>query len=67
MFMPSAFGAIILKLKHFLTSSTVAALWLPYLISFIISGVVTYLALNLLFSILNKKKIELFFLLLFCE
>ena len=50
MFMPVSFGAIILKLKHFLTSSTVAALWLPYLISFIV-GVVTYLALNLLFSI----------------
>ena len=65
MFMPVSFGAIILKLKHFLTSSTVAALWLPYLISFIVSGVVTYLALNLLFSILNK--IELFFLLLFCS
>ena len=55
MFMPVSFGAIILKLKHFLTSSTVAALWLPYLISFIVSGIVTYLALNLLFSILNKE------------
>ena len=53
-------GAIILKLKHFLTSSTVAALWLPYLISFIVSGVVTYLALNLLFSILNKRKLNYF-------
>ena len=60
MFMPVSFGAIILKLKHFLTSSTVAALWLPYLISFIISGVVTYLALNLLFSILNKRKLNYF-------
>lgn len=60
MFMPVSFGAIILKLKHFLTSSTVAALWLPYLISFIVSGVVTYLALHLLFSILNKKKLNYF-------
>ena len=60
MFMPVSFGAIILKLKHFLTSSTVAALWLPYLISFIVSGVVTYLALNLLFSILNKRKLNYF-------
>ena len=57
---PVSFGAIILKLKHFLTSSTVAALWLPYLISFIVSGVVTYLALNLLFSILNKRKLNYF-------
>ena len=60
MFMPVSFGAIILKLKHFLTSSTVAALWLPYLISFIVSGIVTYLALNLLFSILNKRKLNYF-------
>ena len=60
MFMPVSFGAIILKLKDFLTSSTVAALWLPYLISFIVSAIVTYLALNLLFSILNKKKLNYF-------
>ena len=60
MFMPVSFGAIILKLKHFLTSSTVATLWLPYLISFIVSGIVTYLALNLLFSILNKRKLNYF-------
>lgn len=60
MFMPVSVGAIILKLKHFLTSSTVASLWLPYLISFIVSGIVTYLALNLLFSILNKRKLNYF-------
>lgn len=60
MFMPVSIGAIILKLKDFLTSSTVAALWLPYLISFIVSGIVTYLALNLLFRILNKRKLNYF-------
>lgn len=60
MFMPVSLGAIILKLKDFLTSTTVAELWLPYLISFIISGVVTYLALHLLFKILNKQKLNYF-------
>ena len=60
MFMPVSVGAIILKLKDFLSSSTVAQLWLPYLVSFIVSGIVTYLALNLLFSILNKRKLNYF-------
>lgn len=60
MFMPVSVGAIILKLKDFLSSTTVAQLWLPYLISFIVSGIVTYLALNLLFSILNKRKLNYF-------
>ena len=60
MFMPVSFGAIILKLKDFLTSSTVATLWLPYLIAFVVSGVVTYLSLNLLFKILNKHKLNIF-------
>ena len=60
MFMPVSVGAIILKLKDFLSSSTVAQLWLPYLVSFTVSGIVTYLALNLLFSILNKRKLNYF-------
>lgn len=60
MFMPVSFGAIILKLKDFLTSSTVAAMWLPYLIAFFVSMVVTYLALNLLFKILAKQKLNYF-------
>ena len=60
MFMPVSVGAIILKLKHFLTSPTVAILWLPYLISFIVSGIVTYLALHLLFRLLNQRKLNYF-------
>lgn len=60
MFMPVSFGAIILKLKDFLTSSTLGALWLPYLVAFIISGIVTYLALHLLFKLLDKKKLNVF-------
>ena len=36
------------------------ALWLPYLVAFIISGIVTYLALHLLFKLLDKKKLNVF-------
>ncbi len=43
MFMPVSIGAIILKFKDFITSSTLQTLWLPYLIAFIISMLVTYL------------------------
>lgn len=60
MFMPVSLGAIVLKLKDFITSSTLATLWLPYLIAFIISGIVTYFALHLLFKLLNKKKLNYF-------
>lgn len=60
MFMPVSFGAIILKLKDFLSSPTLATLWLPYLIAFIVSAVVTYLALHLLFTFLNKRKMNVF-------
>lgn len=56
MFMPVSLGAIILKLKDFIASPTLATLWLPYLIAFLVSGIVTYLSLHLLFSFLNKKK-----------
>ena len=52
--------AFSLKLKDFLTSSTLGALWLPYLVAFIISGIVTYLALHLLFKLLDKKKLNVF-------
>lgn len=60
MFMQVSLGAIILKLKDFITSPTLSTLWLPYLISFIVSGVVTYLALHLLFKLLNKRKLNYF-------
>ncbi|MDD8048852.1 MAG: undecaprenyl-diphosphate phosphatase [Thomasclavelia sp.] len=60
MFMPVSFGAIILKLKDFFTSSVLGTLWLPYLIAFFVSAIVTYLALNLLFKILNKHKLNIF-------
>lgn len=60
MFMPVSFGAIILKLKDFVASPTLSTLWLPYLISFIISMVVTYFALHLLFAFLNKRKMNIF-------
>lgn len=60
MFMPVSFGAIILKLKDFVSSPTLSTLWLPYLISFLVSGIVTYLSLNLLFAFLNKRKMNYF-------
>lgn len=60
MFMPVSLGAIVLKLKDFISSPTLATLWLPYFISFIVSGVVTYLALHLLFAFLNKRKMNIF-------
>lgn len=60
MFMPVSLGAIILKLKDFITSDTLGSLWLPYLVAFIISGIVTYFALHLLFKLLNKKKLNYF-------
>ncbi len=60
MFMPVSFGAIILKLKDFVASPTLAILWLPYFIAFIVSGVVTYFALHLLFAFLNKRKMNVF-------
>lgn len=60
MFMPVSLGAIVLKLKDFLASPTLASLWLPYLIAFVVSGVVTYFALHLLFSFLNKRKMNVF-------
>lgn len=60
MFMPVSVGAIVLKLKDFISSPTLGTLWLPYLIAFIISGIVTYLALHLLFKILNKQKLNYF-------
>lgn len=60
MFMPVSIGAIILKLKDFITSNTLQTLWLPYLISFFISGVITYLALHILFKLLEKRKLIVF-------
>lgn len=60
MFMPVSLGAIVLKLKDFLTANTLAQLWLPYTISFIVSAISTYLALHLLFKILDKKKMNYF-------
>lgn len=60
MFMPVSLGAIILKIKDFIVSPTLATLWLPYLIAFIVSGVVTYFSLHLLFSFLNKRKMNYF-------
>lgn len=60
MFMPVSFGAIVLKLKDFISSPTLAELWLPYLVAFIVSGVVTYFALGLLFKILNKRHMNYF-------
>ena len=60
MFMPVSLGAIILKVKDFVASPTLATLWLPYLVAFIVSGIVTYLALHLLFSFLNKRKMNIF-------
>ena len=60
MFMPVSLGAIILKLKDFVVSPTLSTLWLPYLISFIVSMVVTYFSLHLLFTFLNKRKMNIF-------
>ena len=60
MFMPVSFGAIILKLSDFIHSPLLATLWLPYLISFIVSAITTYYALKLLFKILNMNKLNYF-------
>lgn len=60
MFMPVSIGAIILKLKDFITSNTLHTLWLPYLIAFIISMIVTYLSIHLLFKLLEKRKLVVF-------
>ncbi len=60
MFMPVSFGAIILKVKDFLTANTLAQLWLPYTIAFLLSAISTYIALHLLFKILDKKKMNYF-------
>ncbi|MFV0394688.1 MAG: undecaprenyl-diphosphate phosphatase [Coprobacillaceae bacterium] len=60
MFMPVSVGAIILKSKDFISSPTLGTMWLPYLISFIVSGLVTYFALHLLFKLLNKHKLNYF-------
>jgi len=60
MFMPVSLGAIILKLKDFIASLTLATLWLPYLIAFFVSTIVTYLSLHLLFAFLNKRKMNYF-------
>lgn len=60
MFMPVSVGAIVLKLPDFLSSDTLSTLWLPYLIAFFVSAIVTYLALHLLFKILDRKKLNYF-------
>ena len=60
MFMPVSIGAIILKFKDFIISNTLQTLWLPYLIAFIISMIVTYLSIHLLFRLLEKRKIVIF-------
>ncbi len=60
MFMPVSLGAIILKFGDLLDSPTIGELWLPYLFAFFTSGIVTYLALQLLFKILQKRKLNIF-------
>lgn len=60
MFMPVSIGAIILKFKDIVSSNTLPTLWFPYLIAFIISGTITYLALHLLFKLLEKRKLVIF-------
>ncbi len=60
MFMPVSIGAIILKLGDFFSSTTLSTLWLPYLIAFIVSGVVTYFSLKLLFKFLSNRKLHIF-------
>ncbi len=60
MFIPVSIGAIILKLKDFITSNTLHTLWFPYLIAFIISMIVTYLSIHLFFKLLEKRKLVIF-------
>lgn len=57
MFIPISMGAIILKFKEIIILDS---LLIPYLIAFIISGFTTYLAINLLFKLLKKRKIIVF-------
>lgn len=60
MFIPVSLGAIILKLDNFFNSSISSSLWLPYLIAFIVSIIVTYCSLKLLFKLLEHKKLIIF-------
>lgn len=66
MFMPVSLGAIVLKIKDFITANTLAQLWLPYLFAFVISGITTYIALHVLFRILDKKKMNYFAIYCIC-
>lgn len=59
MFMPVSIGAIVLQLTH-LDFTTSSSLWLPYIIAFIISGIVTYGSLKLLFKLLEKRGLKVF-------
>ena len=60
MYMPVSLGAIVLKLDDFLASPSLGSLWLPYLVAFVISAVVTYMALHILFAFLKKRKMNIF-------
>ena len=60
LFIPVSVGAIILKLPDFFVSDNLSKLWLPYLIAFFISMIVTFVALKILFVILKKRKLNLF-------
>lgn len=60
MFIPISIGAIIFKLRAIFITPTIQILWLPYLIAFIISIIITYLALQLFFKVLKKQKLIVF-------
>lgn len=60
MFMPVSIGAIILKIDDIISANALQTLWLPYLIAFIISIIVTYCSLKLLFKLLENQKIIVF-------
>lgn len=66
MFMPVSLGAIVLKLKNLISSPALSSLWLPYFIALIVSAIVTYLSLHLLFSLLNKRKMNYFSIYCLC-
>lgn len=60
MFMPVSLGAIILKFGDFINSSHLNELWIPYLFAFVFSAITTYIALHILFRVLERRKMNYF-------
>lgn len=59
LFIPAALGATILKIKN-ITKLIYSKELIMYIIVFMVTGIVTYLSLCLLFKIIKKGKMEIF-------